>query len=421
MIFSCAQCRILRVTLTRSCAGAAIDISKPLLRCTPTTTSRRHAPVLLLEAMQALLGGRIQEVGKLVDCHASPVTKRESLDDITDDQGEEAGIHEGMETVTTCDADAMRATSAHIENISGKGLYIDGTFGRGGHCKALLQRLPPEARVVAFDIDRVAERVARRLEREDRRLTFHREWADNLPGPAEGVLLDLGVSTEQLFGGRGFSLTHDDLLDLRFDRSQGLAAWQWLARADVARLAKALFFFGEDDDWLLCQRLADAIVTAKPKPPRTSRELGELVRLVKGFDDRGHHPAKLTLQALRMFINRELFRSFRAVRAGTLALRAGGRLVVLAYKRKEVALVKRLLREHERSFYGTRCPRGESLFQLPELELRQVCAPIRPSVEEILDNHRARSAQMWVMEVVKPCAGAQDTTISDFTIARVLH
>ncbi|CAE8610474.1 unnamed protein product [Polarella glacialis] len=295
--------------------------------------------------------------------------------------------------------------------------YVDCTFGHGGHASEILRRLSPlEGRLVAMDLDPAAAQSARALSLSDDRLEWHhRPFGDLLqvvPTAQEvaGVLLDLGhhlsPAEERI---RGFSFLDDVPLDLRLNASCGLPASEWLQTVSVPELAYVLHQNGEDwDPPLLAHRLAEAIVEHQRRigPFRSSLELVEVCRSTKlGLDDRGLHPAKLTFQAIRAFLNQETEQLQMAMEAAMERLVPGGRLIIITYRRKEATLVKRFIRENEApdprfAAFVTPERLGE-LFPLATTSLpyacTQVCEPIRASPEETARNPRARPAQLHVL------------------------
>jgi 16S rRNA (cytosine1402-N4)-methyltransferase len=232
-----------------------------------------------------------------------------------------------------------------------KGLYIDATFGRGGHSRALLDALSADARLVAIDRDPQAVATARELAASDARLQVHPGRFDCIDAvaadsdrPVAGILMDLGVSSPQLDDPeRGFSFRHDGPLDMRMDPSQGESAAQWLARAEEKEIADALFRFGEERK---SRRIARAICARRQETPITrTGQLARLVEQVLGRGEPGKHPATRTFQALRIQVNGELEALQAALAQAVDALAPGGRLVVISFHSLEDRLVKQLIRE----------------------------------------------------------------------------
>jgi 16S rRNA (cytosine1402-N4)-methyltransferase len=279
------------------------------------------------------------------------------------------------------------------------GCYVDGTFGRGGHARRILDQLDAEGRLLAVDKDPAAAALARSWMAEEPRLSFHHGSFASLPDvladldwpPLDGILLDLGVSSPQLDDGeRGFSFQHDGPLDMRMDNSRGETAADWLAREDEAEIARVLRDYGEER---FARRIAAAIVRARAEAPllRTA-ELSRIVSAANPRWEKHKHPATRTFQAIRLHINRELddLRDLLDVALQLLAL--GGRLVVISFHSLEDRIVKRFMRDQSR---GRPLPRGlpvtESELARP---LRVLGKAVRASAAEVAGNPRSRSAIM---------------------------
>lgn len=308
--------------------------------------------------------------------------------------------------------------------------YVDCTFGRGGHAVEILRQLSTRGTLITFDIDPSAVACARALERADARLKcHHRPHGDLAKVVGEdvmnlgGVLLDLGsYSTQAEERSRGFSFVDDGPLDLRLNPGYGMPAYEWLQTVSVAELAWVIHEHGEDNDVVLSQRLAEGILERQRRlgPYRSSLELADVCREVKqGLDDRGQHPAKLTFQAIRCFLNHEVEQLDLALHGAMERLKPGGRCVIISYRRKEAALVKRFIREHEEAdprFASFVTPqRLAELYPLLTTDhpwsCRQTCEPIRPTPQECDRNPRARPAQIHVLTkelrdfTKSPCRG----------------
>lgn len=233
--------------------------------------------------------------------------------------------------------------------IKPDGVYLDGTFGRGGHARALLSQLGPKGRLLVMDKDPEAIAVAEALAASDPRVEIHhRSFADMAMLPAvtaglDGVLLDLGVSSPQLDQPiRGFSFMADGPLDMRMDPTRGQSVADWLAVIDEAELADVLWRYGEER---MSRRIAKAVVAARSEQPiTTTLALAELVKRAVGRGEPGKHPATRTFQALRMAVNRELPDLEAGLEAAASVLRAGGRLAVISFHSLEDRIVKRFMR-----------------------------------------------------------------------------
>jgi len=284
------------------------------------------------------------------------------------------------------------------------GIYIDGTFGRGGHSRLLLQRLGPGARLLVIDKDPEAIAVAETLRKEDSRVfVAHGSFADmracaaSLLGvtQVDGVLLDLGVSSPQLDDAvRGFSFMNDGPLDMRMDTTRGISAAEWLASADEEELARVMYEFGEER---FSRRMARAIVAARQEQPLTrTLQLAELLRHANPAWEKHKHPATRAFQGIRIFINDELGDLSRALTAMLELLRVGGRMVVISFHSLEDRMVKQFIRKHVR---GDEFPPGlpVTVAQMkPRLRIPDKAQKV--GAEEKQRNVRARSAMLRVAE-----------------------
>jgi 16S rRNA (cytosine1402-N4)-methyltransferase len=283
------------------------------------------------------------------------------------------------------------------------GFYVDGTFGRGGHTRALLERLGPEGRVLALDLDPQACRVGTALAARDSRLEMvQMSFRDLLPYLATrpvpvsvaGLLLDLGVSSPQLDDpARGFSFLRDGDLDMRMNPDQGQSAAAWLAAASETEITRVLQEYGEER---YARRIARAIVQARAqKPLLRTVQLAKVIAEAHPAWQPGRHPATQSFQAIRIHINGELT-ALRAVLDQVLEIMAiGGRLVVISFHSLEDRMVKRFIRDAEHP----RVPRGLPIEEarLPR-RLRALGRAIHASATEVAANPRARSAVMRVAE-----------------------
>ena len=288
------------------------------------------------------------------------------------------------------------------------GRYVDCTFGRGGHTRAVLDRIGPAGRVLAMDRDPQAVAVARGLARSDRRLSVHHARfgevgaivsAAGLAGRIDAVLMDLGVSSPQLDRPeRGFSFLHDGPLDMRMDPGAGTSAAEWLASASEREIGRVLREFGEER---AARRIARAVVVERNRgaPIATTRRLAAIVaRAVRGGGGRARvHPATRTFQAIRLHVNDELGELERALAATPHLLAPGGRLVVLSFHSLEDRIVKRFMRGD-----GTAPERPRRLPIPGASRSARVMSPLmrarRPGEGEVAANPRARSAVLRVAE-----------------------
>jgi 16S rRNA (cytosine1402-N4)-methyltransferase len=283
------------------------------------------------------------------------------------------------------------------------GLYVDGTFGRGGHSREILRRLQRSGRVLACDKDEAAEVEARALMASDPRLDFYRGsfaelapvFAERALPPACGILLDLGVSSPQLDRAeRGFSFQHDGPLDMRMDRRGGESAADWLARAAEDEIVQVLRDFGEER---YARRIAAAIVRERQQRPIT--RTGELARIVSAAHPRWEkhkHPATRAFQAIRIRINRELGDLGDLLASALDLLAIGGRLVVISFHSLEDRLVKRCFRDAAR---GEQLPREIPVAGAARGQrMRLIGRAVHAGEAELLRNPRARSAVMRCAE-----------------------
>ena len=289
-------------------------------------------------------------------------------------------------------------------NIKAGGYYVDGTFGRGGHSKAILERLDIEGRLLAFDRDPHAIEAAPAALTDDPRFELikgeHEELAAcieerNLTGRIDGLLLDLGVSSPQLDEAeRGFSFLRDGPLDMRMDPETGVSAREWLARVDEKELSKVLRRFGEERNAV---HIARAVVAARESAPLTTTgQLADIVAAASPARGQKKHPATKTFQAIRIFINRELEQLEAVLEQSLGVLAKGGRLCVISFHSLEDRMVKRFMRDASREPVQYR-----GLPQVPEAlrpKLKVVGKAVKASAEEIAANVRARSARLRVAE-----------------------
>ena len=284
--------------------------------------------------------------------------------------------------------------------VQAGGRYLDGTFGRGGHARAVLSRLGPDGRLLLMDRDPTAIAAAREAFANDPRVSIRHgnfaelaEWNETAAG-LDGVLLDLGVSSPQLDeAARGFSFMADAPLDMRMDTSQGESAAEFLARADEHEIADVLWTFGEER---FSRKIARAIVARRAEAPiaRTG-ELAALVERTIGRREPGKHPATRTFQALRIRVNGELESVQRGLAAALERLKVGGRLSVISFHSLEDRIVKQFIRDQAGRVQGSR--RGPPVAAAPA-RLAAVGKARFPSEQELAANPRARSAVLRVAE-----------------------
>lgn len=281
------------------------------------------------------------------------------------------------------------------------GVYVDCTFGRGGHAGALLERVGPGGRVIGLDRDPEAAAAARRWAEADPRLVARavpfsalgREAAElGVTGAVDGILFDLGVSSPQLDAPeRGFSFLRDGPLDMRMDPAAGPSAADWLNSAAQAEIARVLKTYGEEPE---AGRIAAAIVRARPL--HTTRGLAEVIERALPRRARDRHPATLTFQAIRIFLNREIEELESALPQCLEVLRPGGRLAVISFHSLEDRRVKRFIRDQARGDpFPSDLPVAASALRP---RLRPLGRALHAGEEEVAANPRARSAVLRVAE-----------------------
>ena len=306
----------------------------------------------------------------------------------------------------------MNAPNAHVTvllqeavdalEIKADGIYVDGTFGRGGHSLAVLERLGPEGRLIAFDRDPAAIAAGQALG--DARLTLVHsafsaldEALDELGvAQVDGVLLDLGVSSPQLDdGARGMSFRFDAPLDMRMDTSRGHTVAQWLAEASVDQITEVIRNYGEER---FAYAVAKAIADARTGGAvATTGQLAAIVEKAVRTREPGQHPATRTFQAFRIFINQELEELTRVLPVCVRRLRTDGRLAVISFHSLEDRIVKRFMRDESRPpVLPARLPIRAA--DLPQPRLRLIGKAMRPGAAEVSVNARARSAVLRVAE-----------------------
>ena len=289
--------------------------------------------------------------------------------------------------------------------IKPDGIYIDATFGRGGHSGEILSLLGEQGRLIAFDRDPQAIEAAKRFADDKRFTIVHSPFADmaeviesmSLSGEIDGVLMDLGVSSPQLDDAeRGFSFLRDGPLDMRMDTSRGQSAAEWLAEADEQDITQVIKEFGEEK---FGKRIAHAIVNERKVNPIT--RTSELVRIIDQampVKDKFKHPATRTFQGIRIYINAELEQLRVGLKAATAILKPKGRLAVISFHSLEDRLVKRFMKEQSK---GKAVPHGLPLTQ-QEIDADKVLSligkAIKPGEDELAVNVRSRSAVLRVAE-----------------------
>jgi 16S rRNA (cytosine1402-N4)-methyltransferase len=288
------------------------------------------------------------------------------------------------------------------------GVYVDATFGRGGHARRILAALAADGRLIALDRDPDAAQSAAAIA--DPRFVFRRAWFSELPAVldalaierVDGVLFDLGISSPQIdVAARGFSYRHEGPLDMRMDPDRGEAASAFVARATLRELTEVIRDYGEER---FAQSAARAIVAARSNAPIvTTRQLATLLAQALGprtRGDWGQDPAARTFQALRIFVNRELAELEAVLPRAAARLATGGRLAVISFHSLEDRIVKRFIAAQSTPFAGdprlARLPLTDA--QMPQPPLVPVGRAQKVGTIEASDNPRSRSAVLRVAE-----------------------
>ena len=287
-------------------------------------------------------------------------------------------------------------------NVRADGVYVDGTFGRGGHSRLILTRLGPAGRLIALDRD--PDAVAAAKEMTDARFTMVHAWFAELSEvlasldvkQVDGVLLDLGISSPQIDNPeRGFSFRFEGPLDMRMDTTRGMTAAEWLAEVDERTLREVIRDYGEER---FAKQVARAIIAAREGTPvTTTKQLAEIVAKAVPTREFGQDPATRTFQAIRIFLNQELKELSVVLNQCVDVLAPHGRLAIISFHSLEDRIVKRFMRDEAK---GSALPEKLPLRhdQLPQPRLKLIGKAVRPSVEEMEKNPRARSAVMRVAE-----------------------
>lgn len=284
------------------------------------------------------------------------------------------------------------------------GVYVDGTFGRGGHSRLILSKLGANGRLVVFDKDPQAIAVARQLAETDKRVQgvhggfsgFQVALKELGIEAVDGALFDLGVSSPQIDDAeRGFSFRYDAPLDMRMDTTRGQTAAQWLAEAGEEEIREVIRDYGEER---FNSQIARAIVQQRQERPiLTTGQLAQLAAQAVRTRERGQDPATRTFQAVRIFINRELEEIAAVLPQAAGRLKSGGRLAVIAFHSLEDRIVKQFIKR-----YSTHAPLPKWAAvreaDLPQPPLKSIGKAIKASVDEVAANPRARSAVLRIAE-----------------------
>jgi 16S rRNA (cytosine1402-N4)-methyltransferase len=289
----------------------------------------------------------------------------------------------------------------NIQGARASGVYLDGTFGRGGHSRKILQKLHPDGRLIAFDKDPYA--IANAEQIQDARFQIvHESFADLGAELAQrgitqvdGILMDLGISSPQVDdAGRGFSFRNDGPLDMRMDTTRGVSAAEWLAVEDEQKIREVIENYGEER---FAFQIAKAIIARRAVEPISStRQLAELVANAVKTREKGKDPATRTFQAIRIFVNKELEDLETGLAAAYDNLAPYGRMVIISFHSLEDRIVKQFIASKAKVLQPDRRLPIRTV-DLPK-PLMQIISRIKPSEAEVLQNPRARSAIMRVAE-----------------------
>ena len=290
--------------------------------------------------------------------------------------------------------------------ISAGGIYVDGTFGRGGHSRAILEQLDTSGRLIAIDKDQEAIQYAALNFSNDSRFTIVQGSFASLAKIAEkfdifgrinGILLDLGVSSPQLDNpARGFSFMHQGPLDMRMDLEQDLDAARFVNKAEAAEMERVFKQYGEER---FARRIAAAIVTAREESPiLTTASLAEIVKAANPKWEKHKHPATRVFQAIRIHINQELADLTTCLNQCVASLAVGGRLVVISFHSLEDRIVKQFMRTEAQ---GTCFPLGVPI-KAADIKSSFKCIgkAVKPQQDEIKQNVRSRSAVLRIGEKI---------------------
>ena len=303
-----------------------------------------------------------------------------------------AAVTPALQHTTVLLEEAVDALLGESQVTTGA-LWVDATFGRGGHSRRILSRIPQDARLLAFDKDPEAIQEAARIQ--DARFSIRHDGFNTLGDlptqSAAGVLFDLGVSSPQIDSPeRGFSFRFDSPLDMRMDPTRGISVAEWLADASALQITEVIREYGEER---FAGPIAKAIVAWRLErgPLASTAELAHLVAGAVKTREPGQNPATRTFQALRIFINAELEELQQALEACLTVLAPGGSLVVISFHSLEDRIAKQFIAQHSKPVFDRRVPFAE-----PKAMKLQAVARVRPSAAEVKANPRARSAIMRV-------------------------
>lgn len=295
---------------------------------------------------------------------------------------------------------ALMQNSAFVDQAQSQTIYLDGTFGRGGHSRKILEVLPKDGYLISTDKDPQAIQEAG-LIKDQRLQIYHKSFTKMselvASNSLNGILLDLGISSPQIDQAeRGFSFRLDGPLDMRMNNQTGQSAQEWLATASEKEIARVIKAYGEER---FAIQIAKAIIAGRQQGTTlgTTRQLAQIVARVVRTRDFEQDPATRTFQAIRIHVNQELADLEEGLNMSLSLLKTGGRLVVISFHSLEDRIVKQFMQRHSK----VEIPRGMALreSELPKSPLK-IIARIKPSAAEVKTNPRARSAVMRVAEKV---------------------
>jgi len=291
-------------------------------------------------------------------------------------------------------------------DIQTGGIYVDGTFGRGGHSQLILEKLSDKGRLIAIDRDLQAAELAKSFAKDPRFEFYHRDFAglkelmqqQGLLGKVNGILLDLGVSSPQLDQAeRGFSFNRDGPLDMRMDTSQGVSAKDWVNSAAIEDMKRVFKEYGEEKFAL---RIARGIAEYRDnKKIESTLELAKIIDQATPVKDKHKHPATRTFQAIRIFINDELGQLRQSLDSMFEVLAEGGRMSIISFHSLEDRMVKRFIKQESQ---GRAIPKGIPVVASDlEINFKRMGKAIKASAEEVKQNPRSRSAILRIAEKIK--------------------
>jgi len=299
----------------------------------------------------------------------------------------------------------LRDAAVDALSVKSDGVYVDGTYGRGGHSEKLLEQLGSDGCLLVIDKDPTAIADARgKFENEPRVAVFHGSFADldqalegnDLPTTFDGLLLDLGVSSPQIDdGARGFSFQRDGALDMRMNPEEGISAAAWIASASESEIMDVLWKYGDER---FARRIVKSIVSERDeKPLQTTLQLANLISAAVPRKFHGKkHPATKSFQAIRIFINQELADLEQCLEVAIEKLNPGGRLVVISFHSLEDRMVKRFFRKQSTP---APIPRGLPIQDANlVMPFKVIGKAVKPDVDEVAENVRSRSSVMRILE-----------------------